>query len=126
LRQGVIKVIENPKFSPDVLRKYTVADMITGFGVAEAVRHYYNIYGGDVEGKKAIVQGFGNVGSAAAFYLAEMGAKVVGIIDRDGGVINEEGFSYDEIKMLFLNKDGNKLVAQNMIPFAEINERASF
>ncbi|RKS01716.1 MULTISPECIES: Glu/Leu/Phe/Val dehydrogenase dimerization domain-containing protein [unclassified Flavobacterium] len=123
LRHGVIKVIENPKFSPDVLRKYTVADMITGFGVAEAVRHYYNIYGGDVQGKKAIVQGFGNVGSAAAFYLAEMGAKVVGIIDRDGGVINEEGFSFEEIKMLFLNKDGNKLVAQNMIPFAEINEK---
>jgi glutamate dehydrogenase/leucine dehydrogenase len=123
LRQGVIKVIENPKFSPDVLRKYTVADMITGFGVAEAVRHYYNIYGGDVVGKKAIVQGFGNVGSAAAFYLAEMGAKVVGIIDRDGGVINEEGFSFDEIRRLFLNKDGNKLVAQNMIPFAEINKK---
>ena len=123
LRQGVIKVIENPKFSPDVLRKYTVADMITGFGVAEAVRHYYNIYGGDVKGKKAIVQGFGNVGSAAAFYLAEMGAKVIGIIDRDGGVINEEGFSFEEIRMMFLNKDGNKLVAQNMIPFNEINER---
>ncbi len=123
LRQGVIKVIENPKFSPDVLRKYTVADMITGYGVAEAVRHYYHIYGGDVHGKKAIVQGFGNVGSAAAFYLAEMGAKIVGIIDRDGGVINEEGFTFDEIKRLFLNKDGNKLVAQNMIPFAEINER---
>lgn len=123
LRQGVIKVIENPKFSPDVLRKYTVADMITGYGVAEAVRHFYQIYGGDVQGKKAIVQGFGNVGSAAAFYLAEMGAKIVGIIDRDGGIINEEGFSFDEIKRLFLNKDGNKLVAQNMIPFAEINEK---
>ena len=123
LRQGVIKVIENPKFSPDVLRKYTVADMITGYGVAEAVRHYYQIYGGDVKGKKAIVQGFGNVGSAAAFYLAEMGAKVIGIIDRDGGIINEEGFTFDEIKMLFLNKDGNKLVAQNMIPFAEINDK---
>lgn len=123
LRQGVIKVIENPKFSPDVLRKYTVADMITGYGVAEAVRHYYQIYGGEVKGKKAIVQGFGNVGSAAAFYLAEMGAKVIGIIDRDGGIINEEGFTFDEIKMLFLNKDGNKLVAQNMIPFAEINDK---
>jgi glutamate dehydrogenase/leucine dehydrogenase len=56
--------------------------MITGYGVA--VRHYYTIYGGDVKGKKAIVQGFGNVGSAAAFYLAEMGAKIIGIIDRDG------------------------------------------
>lgn len=123
LRQGVIKVIENPKFSPDVLRKYTVADMITGYGVAEAVRHYYNTYGGDFHGKKAIVQGFGNVGSAAAFYLAEMGVKVIGIIDRDGGVINENGFSFEEIRRLFLNKDGNKLVAENMIPFAEINQK---
>ncbi|MFD2891156.1 Glu/Leu/Phe/Val dehydrogenase dimerization domain-containing protein [Flavobacterium chuncheonense] len=123
LRQGVVKVIENPIFSPNVDRKYTVADMITGYGVAEAVRHYYSIFGGDVKGKKAIVQGFGNVGSAAAFYLAQMGAKVVGIIDRDGGLINEEGFSFEEITNLFLNKDGNKLVTDNMIPFEEINER---
>jgi glutamate dehydrogenase/leucine dehydrogenase len=122
LRQGVVKVIENPNFSPNVNRKYTIADMITGYGVAEAVRHFYSIYGGDVKGKKAIVQGFGNVGSAAAFYLAEMGAKVVGIIDRDGGLINENGFSFEEITDLFLNKDGNKLVAANMIPFDEINE----
>ena len=92
LRQGVIKVIENPNFSPDVNRKYTVADMITGYGVAEAARHYYDIYGGSIVGKTAIVQGFGNVGSAAAFYLAQMGAKVVGIIDRDGGIINENGY----------------------------------
>ena len=123
LRQGVIKVIENPNFSPDVNRKYTVADMITGYGVAEAVRHYYTIYGGDVKGKKAIVQGFGNVGSAAAFYLAQMGAKVVGIIDRDGGLINEIGFSFEDIRDLFLKKDGNKLVADNMIPFDEVNEK---
>lgn len=123
LRQGVIKVIENAKFSPDVNRKYTVADMITGYGVAEAVHHYYNIYGGTLTGKKAVVQGFGNVGSAAAFYLAEMGAKIIGIIDRDGGVINEEGFTFDEIRKLFLNKDGNKLIAPNMIPFEEINRK---
>jgi glutamate dehydrogenase/leucine dehydrogenase len=51
-----------------------------------------------------------------------MGAKVVGIIDRDGGLINEAGFSQEEMTSLFLNKDGNKLVADQMIPFAEINE----
>ncbi|WP_136667840.1 Glu/Leu/Phe/Val dehydrogenase dimerization domain-containing protein [Flavobacterium sp. H122] len=123
LRQGVVKVIENTTFSPDINRKYTVADMITGYGVAQAVRHFYDIYGGSVVGKKAIVQGFGNVGSAAAFYLAEMGAKVVGIIDRDGGLINENGFSFEEIKTLFLNKDGNKLVSEQMIPFNEINTK---
>lgn len=123
LRQGVIKVLENPKFSPDVSRKYTVADMITGYGVAEAVRHYYEVYGGNVQGKRAIVQGFGNVGSSAAYYLAQMGAKVVGIIDRVGGVINEDGFSFEEIRELFLNKEGNTLKSDRMIPFEEINEK---
>ncbi|CAL2090680.1 Glu/Leu/Phe/Val dehydrogenase dimerization domain-containing protein [Tenacibaculum sp. 190524A05c] len=123
LRHGVIKVLENENYSPSVQRKYTVADMITGYGVAEAVKHYYSIYGGDVVGKRAVVQGFGNVGSAAAYYLAQMGAKVVGIIDRVGGVINEEGFTFEEIKELFLNKDGNTLVSEHMIPFEEMNER---
>ena len=123
LRQGVVKVIENPRFSPDVSRKYTIADMITGYGVAEAARHYYDIYGGTIKGKKAIVQGFGNVGSAAAFYLAEMGAKIIGIIDREGGIINENGFTFEEIRTLFLNKDGNQLVANTIIPFEEINAK---
>jgi len=123
LRQGVIKVIENPNFSPDVTRKYTIADMITGFGVAQAVKHYYDIYGGIVKDKKVIVQGFGNVGSAAAYYFASMGAKVVGIIDRNGGLINENGYSFEEIKNLFLAKDGNTLVAENMMPFEEINTK---
>ncbi|MDE0536643.1 Glu/Leu/Phe/Val dehydrogenase dimerization domain-containing protein [Tenacibaculum sp. L6] len=123
LRNGVIKVLEDKNLSPDIIRKYTVADMITGYGVAEAVRHYYDIYGGTVVGKRAVVQGFGNVGSAAAYYLAQMGAKVVGIIDRVGGVIKEEGFSFEEIQELFLNKDGNTLVSENMIPFEEMNER---
>ena len=122
LRLGVIKIIENKKFSPDLSRKYTVADMLTGYGVAEAVKHYYAIYGGTIEGKKAVVQGFGNVGAAAAFYLTQLGAKVVGIIDIEGGLINEKGFSIDEMTHLFLAKEGNKLVANNMIPFDEINE----
>ena len=122
LRLGVIKIIENKRFSPDLSRKYTIADMLTGYGVAEAVKHYYEIYGGTIEGKKAVVQGFGNVGSAAAFYLTQLGAKVVGIIDRDGGLINEEGFSIEQMTHLFLTKDGNKLVAENMIPFNTINQ----
>ncbi|ARV06387.1 amino acid dehydrogenase [Polaribacter sp. SA4-10] len=123
LRLGVIKVIEDKQFSPDLSRKYTVADMLTGYGVAEAVRHYYNIYGGKIEGKRAIVQGFGNVGSAAAYYLTQLGAKVVGIIDREGGVIKEEGFSVEEMTALFLAKDGNQLVSESMIPFEDINEK---
>lgn len=123
LRQGVIKVLENATYSPDVNRKYTVADMITGYGVAEAARHFYDIYGGSIKGKKVVVQGFGNVGAAAAFYFAQMDAKIVGIIDRVGGVINKDGFSFDYIKNLYLTKDGNTLVTDDMIPFEEINKK---
>ncbi|MDX1328120.1 MAG: amino acid dehydrogenase, partial [Arenibacter sp.] len=72
---------------------------------------------------RAIVQGFGNVGSAAAFYLTKMGAKVVGILDRTGGVIKEEGFTLEEMTTMYLNKDGNTLNAENMIPFEEMNQR---
>lgn len=122
LRYGAIKVIENPSYSPDVSRKYTIADMITGYGVAEAARHFYDIYGGSIKGKRAVIQGFGNVGSAAAYYLAQSGAKIVGIIDSAGGLINEDGYSFEEIKNLFLNKNGNQLKAENLIPFKEANE----
>ena len=123
LRHGVIKVIEDEKYSPDLSKKYTVADMLTGYGVAEAVKHYYDIYGGEIKEKRAIVQGFGIVGSAAAYYLTQLGAKVVGIIDRVGGVIKEEGFTLEEIRTMFLNKRGNMLVAENMIPFEEMNQK---
>ncbi len=123
LRHGVIKVIENTNYSPDVSKKYTVADMITGFGVAEAAKHFYDIHGDNIKGKRAIVQGFGNVGAAAAFYLAQMGAKIVGIIDRVGGLINEEGFSFEEVREMYLSKNGNTLGSSNLIPFDEMNER---
>lgn len=123
LRQGVLKVIEDPAYSPDTDRKYVVADMITGYGVAESVKHYYELWGGSVEGKKVIVQGWGNVGSAGAYYLAQQGAKVIGIIDRVGGLIEPEGFSFEEIRTLFLSKNGNELAHPNLIPYNEMNER---
>ena len=123
LRQGVLKVIEDPIFSPAVGRKFVVADMITGYGVAESIRHYYSIWGGDLQGKKVLVQGWGNVGSAAAYYLAQEGAIIIGIIDRVGGLINEDGFTFEEIKTLFLNKNGNELSAPNLLTYDEVNNR---
>ncbi|MGY6559097.1 MAG: Glu/Leu/Phe/Val dehydrogenase dimerization domain-containing protein [Nitritalea sp.] len=123
LRQGVSKVLEDPKFTPNGPRKYTVADMITGYGVAEAVRHFYGIYGGTLAGKKAIIQGWGNVGAAAACFLAVEGVQVVGIIDRAGGLIREKGFSLDEIRQLFIDRKGNTLVAEDMLSFEEVNAK---
>jgi glutamate dehydrogenase/leucine dehydrogenase len=123
LRQGVIKVIEATAYSPDIKRKYTVADMITGFGVAKSVEHYYTIWGGKLHKKRAIIQGWGNVGASAAYFLAKSGVKIVGIIDRNGGLIDESGFSMEKLTELFLNRKGNELIADDLIPFEEINQK---
>lgn len=123
LRHGVSKVLDDANYSPAPERKYVVADMITGYGVSESIRHYYDLFGGDLKGKKVIVQGWGNVAAAAAYYLSQNGALITGIIDRDGGLINDNGYSFEEIKTLYLNKEGNKLKADNLIPFDELNEK---
>lgn len=43
------------------------------------------------DGVRVVVQGFGNVGSNAALYAHELGFKVVGVSDVDGGIYNPDG-----------------------------------
>lgn len=123
LRQGVLKVIEDERYSPSLKKKYTVADMCTGFGVAQAVKHYYELWGGNLQGKRAVMQGWGNVGAAAGFYLSQLGVKVVGIVSHEGGVINQKGYSAEEITALVVNRNGNKLVSDDMLPFHIVNQK---
>lgn len=124
LRQGVVKVLESEKLSPDVAKEYRVADMITGFGVAEAARHYYNLWNNSsLKDKKVIVQGWGNVAGAAAYYCTQAGARVVGIIDRNGGLISEQGLDFDEVKRLFVERENMQLRTDNLLSFDEINAK---
>jgi glutamate dehydrogenase (NAD(P)+) len=43
------------------------------------------------------VQGFGNVGSVVARFLAEAGAKIVGLTDVTGGIYNERGLDIEAL-----------------------------
>lgn len=121
LQTGVLLPIVDERFTPNVSKRYTISDMITGWGVAEAIRHYYEIWGGMLQSKTAIIQGWGNVSAAAAFYLAKNGVKIIGIIDRAGGLINKDGYSESEITDMFINRNGNQLAAEYMLPFDEVN-----
>jgi glutamate dehydrogenase/leucine dehydrogenase len=123
LRQGVVKVIEDECFTHSLKKKYTIADMCTGYGVAEAVRHYYQLWGGDFKGKRAVVQGWGNVGAAAGFYLSKLGVKIIGIIGKEGGLVNSKGFSHDEICQLVVDRKGNQLIADKLIPYDELDKK---
>lgn len=123
LNRGVILEVKDPKLAPAVEKNFNVADMITGYGSAESVVHFYDLYERELKGKRVIIQGWGNVAAAAAYYLAQEGAKLVGVIDRVGGIIKEEGFSFEEVKNLFLAKNANYLVADKMLPYEEVNEK---
>lgn len=123
LRYGCGKILENPEYTPGG-KKYAVADMITGYGVSESVKHYYTIFrNSTVKDKRVIIQGWGNVASAAAFYLSLAGAKIVGILDKDHGIIRESGLSLEEVTQLFVHKKGNKLFSEEMLPFEEASTR---
>jgi glutamate dehydrogenase/leucine dehydrogenase len=123
LRQGVVKVIEDEQFSPSLKKKYTIADMCTGYGVAQAVKHYYELWGGEIKGKRAVVQGWGNVGAASGFYLAQLGVKLVGMVSHEGGVINQKGYAFEEVRDLVNNRNGNKLVSNDLLSFDMANRK---
>lgn len=122
LQDGVSKVIDAEYYTPGG-HPWVVADMITGWGVVEAVRHFYDLWADGYAGKRVIVQGFGNVGAAAAYYAIQHGMPVVGIIDRNGGLLKPEGFSLEEMRNLFLTRDGNALAAPDMIPYDQLMDQ---
>lgn len=55
----------------------------TGFGVYLTIKKYYEKIGKSLEGATFALQGFGNVGSFAAKYLVEDGAKLIAINSKD-------------------------------------------
>ena len=52
-----------------------------------------------LHGKSVIVQGFGNVGYHAAKFLMEADARVIGIIERNGGIYDPRGFDVEQVAM---------------------------
>jgi len=63
----------------------------TGKGVSVITSEVLCLLGIKPEEATVTIQGFGNVGSATAEFLAEMGCKITGITDSSGGVFNPEG-----------------------------------
>jgi glutamate dehydrogenase/leucine dehydrogenase len=122
LSLGVPLLVTDRNLTPKSKLEYSVGDLITGYGVSESVIHYYNIYGGNLKNKKVIIQGWGNVAATAAYYLSKQGALVVGIIDKNGGIINKNGFNVEEVSRLLEQRTSNFLEDENICSFKEIND----
>ena len=70
----------------------------TGRGVAVVAERAAADVGLTLRGARVAVQGFGNVGSWAAHYLAELGARVVAVSDVRGGVFNGDGLDVEALR----------------------------
>jgi glutamate dehydrogenase (NAD(P)+) len=70
----------------------------TGRGVVLALGEFLkDLGGGEIRGKRCAVQGFGNVGSWAARFLHEAGARVLAVSDQQGGVWNPDGLDIPKL-----------------------------
>jgi glutamate dehydrogenase (NAD(P)+) len=63
----------------------------TGRGVGYLINRTMDMLGLDASKATAVVQGYGNVGSVAAFSLARYGVKVIGVSDVNGGIYSPKG-----------------------------------
>ncbi len=69
----------------------------TGRGVFVTGREAARRINLELDGARVAVQGFGNVGSAAAELFAQAGAKIVAIQDHTGTIVNDKGIDMAEL-----------------------------
>ena len=87
----------------------------TGRGVQYALREFFRdelgmqkagLTGG-LEGKRVVVQGLGNVGYHATKFLGEEdGCKIIGIIERDGALVDADGLNVDAVQQWIAKHGG--------------------
>ncbi|WP_264212881.1 Glu/Leu/Phe/Val family dehydrogenase [Leisingera thetidis] len=87
----------------------------TGRGVQYALQEFFRHKDdmveagltGQLDGKRIIVQGLGNVGYHAAKFLSEEdGARIIGIIERDGGLLNPGGLDVEAVRNWIVKHGG--------------------
>lgn len=79
----------------------------TGFGVYHSALVALEHAGIDVKDATIAIEGFGNVGSFAAKFLYESGAKLVAVSDSKGVIYNSDGLDFEKLRKV---KDETKAV----------------
>ncbi|MBO1060339.1 MAG: Glu/Leu/Phe/Val dehydrogenase [Aphanizomenon flos-aquae CP01] len=73
-------------------------EMATGRGVMIIVRESLADHGKSLTGARVVIQGFGNVGGAAAELLHKAGAKIIAVSSGAGGIFSESGLDIPAVK----------------------------
>jgi glutamate dehydrogenase (NAD(P)+) len=68
-----------------------ITELMAGFGVAESTMEAADVIGLPLAGATVALQGFGNVGGAAARYLDRAGVRITAVADIEGAIIDPNG-----------------------------------
>ena len=68
-----------------------ITELMAGYGVAECTIEAAGVLGLPLRGATLALQGFGNVGGAAARYLDRAGVRLIAVADIDGAILDDEG-----------------------------------
>ncbi|MBE9180903.1 Glu/Leu/Phe/Val dehydrogenase [Oculatella sp. LEGE 06141] len=91
-------------------------EMATGRGVMIVVREALAQQGRAIAGSRIAIQGFGNVGSAAALLLHEAGAKIIAVSRGSGGIFAEDGLDIPAVKAYAAQNNRNLIGFPDAIP----------
>lgn len=84
-------------------------DRATGYGVVVTLKAWAKWRNTTLQGKKYIVQGFGNVGQWASLFMKENGAILTAVQDASGSIYHAEGI--DPADLLIYMKANNGMIA---------------
>jgi glutamate dehydrogenase (NAD(P)+) len=92
-------------YSPGVVTGKPIAiggslgrEQATGLGLGMVLERVLAREGRSVKGCRVVIQGFGNVGAHAAESLDCLGARVIAVSDKDGGLVNDAGLDVAELR----------------------------
>ena len=89
----------------------------TGFGVVQAAKVATEEAHFPLRGATVAIHGFGNVGTFAAKFISEMGAKIVVLADTKGAVYSRDGFSETELREAIKGKSPlSQIFTRHAIP----------
>ncbi|PIZ95883.1 MAG: amino acid dehydrogenase [Candidatus Magasanikbacteria bacterium CG_4_10_14_0_2_um_filter_37_12] len=89
LKLGVLTPVTSNKFLQNL--GLVLSDVATGYGVASSLQAFYDLTDRQLIGQRVVLEGFGNVGSASAYFAKEKGAKIIGILDKDWYIFDDHG-----------------------------------
>lgn len=84
-------------------------DRATGFGVVTNIKKWASNAGKDLNGMTFIVQGFGNVGYWASYFLVQEGAKLLAVQDASSTIASLEGLNPEEL-LNYTNRNSGNII----------------